>query len=115
MSEEGDILESELSEINSGGGSNGQLPNAVATLVLGIISIIGCATYGVVGLICGIIALSLHSKDKKLYQSNKAKYENSYKMANAGFICAVIGTSLSALAFLFLLLFFAGLASAGRF
>ncbi len=115
MSEEGDILESELKDINAGGGGNGQLPNAVATLVLGIVSIVGCLFYGLPGLICGIIGLSLHSKDKKLYNSNKAKYENSYKMANAGYICSIIGTSLSALYFIIIAFAFAGLVSAGRF
>ncbi|GAB5418820.1 MAG: hypothetical protein Crog4KO_02000 [Crocinitomicaceae bacterium] len=115
MSEEGDILESELKDINSGGGGNGQLPNAVATLVLGIVSIVGCLFYGLPGLICGVIGLSLHSKDKKLYNSNKAKYESSYKMANAGYICAIIGTSLSALYFIIIVFVFAGLVSAGRF
>ena len=41
------------------------LPNATAVLVLGIISIVGCFCYGIVGLICGIIALILASKAKK--------------------------------------------------
>lgn len=44
------------------------LPNATATLVLGIISIVTCWLYGVPGLICGIIALVLFAKDKKIYQ-----------------------------------------------
>ena len=34
-----------------------QLPNATAVLVLGIISIVGCFCYGIIGLILGIIAL----------------------------------------------------------
>ena len=35
------------------------LPNATATLVLGIVSIVSCWCIGIVGLTCGIIALYL--------------------------------------------------------
>jgi predicted RND superfamily exporter protein len=74
------------------------LPNATAVLVLGIISIIGCFCYGVVGLICGIIAIILASKSKKLYASNPNAYTaGSLKNVNAGRICAIIGLSLSIL------------------
>lgn len=75
------------------------LPNATATLVLGICSIVGCIIYGVPGLICGIIALVLHQKDKKVFATDPSGYAASYKNARAGFVCAVIGTSLSALYF----------------
>ena len=83
------------------------LPNATATLALGIISIVGCFLYAIPGLICGIIAVAIHSKDKKLYQSDPASFEVSYKNAKAGFICAIIGLSLSAL-YLILLIFVFG-------
>ena len=83
------------------------LPNATATLALGIISIVGCFLYAILGLICGIIAVAIHSKDKKLYQSDPARFEVSYKNAKAGFICAIIGLSLSAL-YLILLIFVFG-------
>lgn len=74
------------------------LPNATAVLVLGIISIVGCIFYGIVGLICGIIALVLAKKDRSLYSINPVAYTlSSYKNLNAGRICAIIGTSLSAL------------------
>jgi uncharacterized membrane protein YuzA (DUF378 family) len=91
-------LDAEVRESNTnyiGGQEN--LPNAVAVLVLGIISIVSCWLYGIIGLICGIIALSLFTKDKQLYRANPEKYQNSFKMSNAGFICAIIGASLSAL------------------
>lgn len=86
------------------------LPNAVAVLVLGIISIVGCLFYGIPGLICGIIALFLHKKDRTLYQADPTKYEASYKNSRAGFTCAVIGVSLSGL---FLLILVIGLLSIG--
>jgi len=86
---------------NTNGGFNDKLPNANATLVLGIISIVGCFLYGLPGLICGIIALAIHKKDKTIYKSDPGRYEQSFKNSKAGFICAIIGTSLSGLYFLF--------------
>ena len=99
MSELDDLLDPGVKQNEQGytGSGDGKLPNAVATLVLGIISIVGCILYGIPGLICGIIALALHSKDKKIYKSDKNHYANSYKTAQAGFVCAIIGTSLSAI------------------
>jgi M penetrans paralogue family 26 len=82
---------------NSSGGGNLPLPNANATLVLGIISIATFWIYGIIGLICGIIAIALHSKDKRIYKTNPANYAGAFKNAKAGFICGIIGLSLSAL------------------
>lgn len=74
------------------------LPNATAVLVLGIVSIVGCFCYGIVGLICGTIALVLYGKDKKLYALNPGAYTaSSYNNLKSGRICAIIGLSLSAL------------------
>jgi len=84
----------------------GDLPNATAILVLGIISIAICLFYGLPGLICGIIALALYSKTKRLYESNPSYYEASFKNAKAGFVCAIIGVSLS---FLMIVLLIASL------
>lgn len=101
MGELDDLLDPGVKEGNPGGSFGDKLPNANATLVLGIISIVGCFLYGIPGLICGIIALALHKKDKTIYKTNPARYEQSFKNAKAGFICAIIGTSLSAVYFLF--------------
>jgi hypothetical protein len=77
-------------------GGTQNLPNATAVLVLGIISIVGCFCYGIVGLITGIIALVLASKDNALLAQNPGVYkEGSIKNLRAGKICAIIGTSLS--------------------
>lgn len=75
------------------------LPNATAVLVLGIISIVGeCCFYGVIGLICGIIALVLANKSKALYLAHPGMYtEASYKNLNGGRTCAIIGLILSVL------------------
>jgi M penetrans paralogue family 26 len=74
------------------------LPNATAALVLGIISLVGCFCYGIVGLVCGIIALVLANKDLKLYAADPAAYSSgSYSNLKAGRVCAIVGLSLSAL------------------
>lgn len=82
------------------------LPNATAVLVLGIVSIVGCLCYGVVGTICGVIALILANKDMALYRAQPLRYTpSSYANLKAGRICAIIGLSLSAL-FLLAVIFF---------
>lgn len=73
------------------------LANATPVLVLGIISIVGCFCYGIVGIVCGIIALVLAKKDMALYRNNPTGYtQSSYNNLKAGRVCAIIGTSLSA-------------------
>lgn len=78
------------------------LPNATATLVLGILSIVLCFP----GFIFGIIGIVLHKGDKKLYLENPSMYENSYKTAKAGYICSIIGTCLSLFVILFYVIYF---------
>ena len=74
------------------------LPNATAVLVLGILSIVFCFCYGIVGAALGIIALVLASKANKLYQSSPGSYtESSYKNMKAGKVCGIIGLALSSL------------------
>jgi M penetrans paralogue family 26 len=83
------------------------LPNGSAVLVLGIISIVGCYCVGIVGLICGIIALVLATKANKLLLANPAAYsQGSIKNLKAGRVCAIIGTSLSAVYFIFWIIYF---------
>jgi hypothetical protein len=117
MNEQDDLLDPTItSNTSSNGNGSGTLPNSTSTLVLGIISIVGCLLYGVPGLICGIIALSLHQKDKRIYAENPGYYEASFKNAKAGYICAIVGTSLSAAYFLFAIIAFGIIASnGGRF
>jgi hypothetical protein len=80
------------------------LPNATAVLVLGIIGIIGCFCYGIIGLVCSIIALVLSSKDLKLYAQNPSAYTAaSLSNLRSGRICAIIGLSISIVYFLFIL------------
>jgi len=68
------------------------LPNATAILVLGIISIVGCCCYGIVGIICGIIALVMANPSMKLYAEDSNRYSSSsYQNVKIGKICAIIG------------------------
>lgn len=84
-----------------------ELPNATAVLVLGIVSIATCFCYGVPGLVCGIIALTMAKKAKVEYNANPSAFtEASFKNMNAGRICAIVGIVLSSLYFLFLLIYF---------
>ncbi len=71
------------------------LPNATAVLVLGIIGIVGCFCYGIVGLICSIIALVLAKKDMTLYNASPSSYTpGSFSNLKAGRVCAIIGLSI---------------------
>lgn len=86
----------------SQGGMQQPLPNATGVLVLGILSIVFCCCYGVVGEVLGIIALVLAGKAKALYNSNPDAYTPaSYKNMNAGRVCAIIGIILSSVYLLF--------------
>lgn len=79
------------------------LPNAVTILVLGILSIVFC---GLIGLVLGIIALSLSNKDKILLESAPQNYSmSSANNMKSGRTCAIIGVSLSAVATVFLIFY----------
>lgn len=85
---------------------NNTLPNATTVLVLGILSLVGCMLYAIPGLICGIIAMVMHKKDKAIYLSNPSKYAEAFKTSKAGNVCAIVGVSLSALFVLVLVVYF---------
>lgn len=75
---------------------NQKLPNATAVLVLGILSIITCWCYGIIGIIFGIIALVLASGDMKRYNVQPEIYTN-YTNLKVGRILSIIGIALSVL------------------
>ena len=84
---------------------NHDLPNATASLVLGIISIVGSCCYGLPGLICGIIGLVLANKDRSSYKETPELYSKaSFNTSNAGRVCSIIGLILGALFLLFIVL-----------
>lgn len=77
-----------------------KLPNATAVLVLGIISILTCCCYGIIGLALGIVGLVLTNKDLILYNQSPEKFDN-YQTLNTGKILCIIGIVLSAIAVLY--------------
>jgi len=74
-----------------------KVPNEMAVLILGILSLVFCFAYGIIGLVLGIIALVMHKKDKEIYLSNPKAYGASFKNSNAGRICGLIGVILSSI------------------
>ncbi len=98
---------SDQQHFNNSGIPPVNLPNATASLVLGIISIVGALCYGLVGVICGIIGLVLANKDRKLYQSTPELYSSSsYSTLNAGRTCSIIGLIIGGLVLLIMIFYF---------
>jgi len=83
------------------------LPNSTTVLVLGIVSIVpGCFCFGIVGIVCGIIALILAKKDLVIYQNNPGEFSvSSLNNLKAGKICGIIGIVLSSLYVLYLIVY----------
>lgn len=89
------------------------VPNSGAVLTLGILSIVLCICAGIVGLICGIIALVLANKAMTMYKANPNNYTlSSFNNLKGGKVCAIIGTVLSSLYFIYyvIILIFVGAA-----
>lgn len=74
-----------------------QLPNSTLILVFGILSIVGCCCWGVVGLIFGIVALVMSKKATELYNADPQMYIG-YQNVKTGRILAIIGIVLSTIA-----------------
>lgn len=72
-----------------------QLPNSTLILVFGILSIVGCCCYGIVGLVFGVITLSMAQKATVIYNTNPEMY-TGYQNVKTGKILAIIGIVLSA-------------------
>jgi hypothetical protein len=91
---------------NSGNSIQSSLPNSTASLVLGILSIVGCWCYGLFGIILGIIGLVLSKKDIELYKANPEAYtSSSYGNVKAGKICSIIGVAGGGAYILFLIIY----------
>jgi hypothetical protein len=93
-----------LSGVYTEGRGTTALPNATASLVLGILSLVlslllWCLFYvEILPLILGIIGMVLAGKDKKLYDAAPEMYSRaSYNNSNAGKICSIIAVCISLL------------------
>lgn len=74
-----------------------KLKNATISIVLGIVSFVGCCcTSGFGGLVLSGIALFLAKKDEKTYQENPEAYYN-YGQVKTAKIIAIVGLILSVL------------------
>lgn len=71
-----------------------KLPNATLILVFGILSIVTCCCWGVVGLIFGIIAIVMAKKATALYMENPEQY-SGFSNVKTGKILSYIGIALS--------------------
>lgn len=86
-------------------GMQRDLPNATAILVLGIVSIVTCFCWGIIGLGCSIAALIMANKAMLEYNQNPNGYtRQSFNNVKAGRVCAIIGCILSAIYLLFMVL-----------
>lgn len=70
------------------------LPNSTTVLVLGIISIVSCCCYGIIGLILGIVALVIANSAKKIYLESPENYKG-YSNVTTGKVLAIIGIVLN--------------------
>lgn len=77
---------------------------AIASMVLGICSLITCFAYGIIGMPCAIIAIVLAKKARLAVQAGTAP-QSSLGMASAGRICGWIGVVLNSLVLLLLLFY----------
>lgn len=71
-----------------------KLPNATLILVFGILSIVTCCCYGVLGLVFGVIAIVMAGKATNLYKENPEMYSD-FGNVKTGKILAIIGIILS--------------------
>lgn len=85
------------------------IPNAVAAMVLGILSIVTSCWF--VGLILGIIGLVLANKGKQIYETAPNNY-GGYGMLNAGRITSIIGICIGGLYVLISIIYVAIVGSA---
>ena len=81
------------------------LPNSTLILVFGILSIIGCCCYGILGVVFAIVALILAKKATMLYTENPEIY-TGYQNVKTGKILAIVGLILSAINLLWFIYIF---------
>ena len=80
-----------------------KLPNATTSLILGIVSIVTCCCYGIIGLPLGIAAVVLANKAKKLFLEAPENYDG-YSNAKTGKVLGIIGIILNAIYLIMILI-----------
>ncbi|TDI80771.1 MAG: DUF4190 domain-containing protein [Bacteroidetes bacterium] len=89
-----------------------KLPNSTLILVFGIISIVTCCCWGILGLIFGIIAIVLAKKATVVYLENPEQY-TGYSNVKTGKILAIIGIILNLLYLIYMIWLFATIGMSG--
>src|SRR5690606_20499106 len=79
-----------------------KLPNATLILVFGILSIITCCCYGVIGLILGIVTLVLANKATRVYAENPELY-TGFQNVKTGKILAIVGIVLNVIMLVYMI------------
>lgn len=82
-----------------------QLPNSTLILVFGIISIVTCCCYGIIGLPLGIVALVMANKATTIYAENPEIY-TGFQNVKTGKILAIIGIILNAIFLIYVIYMF---------
>ncbi len=77
---------------------------AIASMVLGICSIVTCMMYGIPGIICGVLAI-IFAKQARAAIVNGTAPQTSAGMAKAGSVCGWVGLSLSIVMLLFMIVY----------
>lgn len=70
------------------------LPNSTLILVFGILSILTCCCWGILGLIFGVLALMMAKKARETYLAEPDMYKG-YNNVKTGRILGIIGIVLS--------------------
>ncbi|MEO6348293.1 MAG: CCC motif membrane protein [Aquaticitalea sp.] len=89
-----------------------QLPNATLILVFGILSIVTCCCYGIIGLPLGIIALVMANKATAVYAANPELY-TGFQNVKTGRILAIIGIVLNAIYLIYAIWLFSSIGYEG--
>ena len=89
-----------------------KLPNATLILVFGIVSIVTCCCYGIIGLVFGIIAIVLAKKATVVYLENPEQY-TGYSNVKTGKILAIIGIILNLIYLIYIIWIFATIGMSG--
>lgn len=89
-----------------------KLPNSTLILVFGILSILTCCCYGILGLILAIIALVMAKKATAIYMEAPEQY-TGYSNVKTGRILAIIGLVLNLIYLVYVIWLFATLGMDG--
>ena len=86
-------------------GGNKANGRAIAALVLGICSFVGCMMYALPGIACGILAIVFGNQVRRGVESGEM-HASSLGMANAGRTCGIVGLCLSLLGIVLIIAYF---------